>query len=176
MVREVCTYIHDILITWQAILTWYGTLLMNAQRGGMGTLDDWPGSPYTDKKGNKILLIYKEIQRDQVQSHIWVTASLYVAKYLRISSYIRKPFLMYDFAPDPLWISLYIRKILFSFLSVYLIGEMTDCWVLVIDPLRIPAAGDDSSCMSSSCQKPARHAFFSFHHNEYHASLPAWQF
>ncbi len=49
---------------------------MHAQRGGMGKLDDWPGSTYTDKKGNKILLIYKEIQRDQVQSHIWLTSSL----------------------------------------------------------------------------------------------------
>ncbi len=34
------------------------------------------------------------------------------------SSYIRKPFLIYDFATAPLWISLYMRKIWFSFLSV----------------------------------------------------------
>jgi hypothetical protein len=27
---------------------------------------------YTDKKDNKIFLIYKEIQRDRVQSHIWL--------------------------------------------------------------------------------------------------------
>jgi hypothetical protein len=53
---------------------------MHAQRGGMGKLDDWPGSPYTDKKENKIFIIYKEIQMDQVQSHIWITASLYMAK------------------------------------------------------------------------------------------------
>ncbi len=32
--------------------------------------------------------------------------------------YIRKPFLIYDFAPDPIWISLHMRKILFPFLSV----------------------------------------------------------
>ncbi len=36
-------------------------------------------------------------------------------KYLRISSYIRKPFLIYDFATAPLWISLYVRKIFFPF-------------------------------------------------------------
>ncbi len=35
------------------------------------------------------------------------------------SSYIRKPFLIYDFATAPLWISLYMRKIWFSYLSVY---------------------------------------------------------
>jgi len=35
------------------------------------------------------------------------------------SSCIKKPFLIYDFAPDPIWISLYMRKIFFSFLSVY---------------------------------------------------------
>ncbi len=42
-------------------------------------------------------------------------------KYLRISSYpyIRKPFLIYNFATAPLWISSYIKKILFSFLSVH---------------------------------------------------------
>ncbi len=72
----------------------------------------------TDKKEDKIFLVYKEIQPDRVQSHIWLTASSYIVKYFRISSYIRKPFLIYDFAHDPIWISLYMRKILFSFLSV----------------------------------------------------------
>ncbi len=32
---------------------------------------------------------------------IWLTASLYMGEYLRISSYIRKPFLIYDFATAP---------------------------------------------------------------------------
>jgi hypothetical protein len=45
-------------------------------------------------------------------------SSSYTVKYLRISSYIRKPFLICDFAPDPIWISLHMRKILFYFLSV----------------------------------------------------------
>ncbi len=44
-----------------------------------------------------------------------------MGKYLRISSYIRKPFLIYDFATAPLWISLYKRKIWIPFLSVYVI-------------------------------------------------------
>ncbi len=54
---------------------------------------------------------------EQLQSHIhiWLTASSYMGKYLRIFSYIRKPFLIYDFATAPLWISLYVRKILFHF-------------------------------------------------------------
>ncbi len=42
-----------------------------------------------------------------------------MGKYFCISSYIRKPFLIYDFATAPLWISLYMRKIFFSFLSVW---------------------------------------------------------
>jgi hypothetical protein len=72
---------------------------------------------YTDKKENIIVLIYKEIlyRRKQLQSHIWLTASSYMTKYLRISTNIRKPFLIYDFATDPIWISLYMRKIFFSF-------------------------------------------------------------
>jgi hypothetical protein len=32
---------------------------------------------------------------------------------------IGKPFLIYDFATAPLWISLYMRKIRFYFLSVH---------------------------------------------------------
>ncbi len=55
---------------------------------------------------------------EQLQSHIWLTSSSYMGKYLRISSFSRKPFLIYDFATAPLWISLYMRKIGFSFLSV----------------------------------------------------------
>jgi len=39
-----------------------------------------------------------------------------MVKYLRISSYIRKPFLIYDFATDP--ILNFLSKILFSFPSV----------------------------------------------------------
>jgi hypothetical protein len=41
-----------------------------------------------------------------------------MTKYLRISSYIWKPFLIYDFATAPTLISLCMRKILFYFLSV----------------------------------------------------------
>jgi hypothetical protein len=61
----------------------------------------------------------RKFRRDRLQSHIWRTASSYIVKYLRISSYIRKPFLIYDFATASIWISLYMRKILFSFLSVW---------------------------------------------------------
>ncbi len=61
----------------------------------------------------------RKFRMEQLQSHIWLTASSYMGIYLRISSYIRKPFFIYDFATAPLWISLYMRKIWFSFLSVY---------------------------------------------------------
>ncbi len=50
--------------------------------------------------------------------------SSYVGKYLRISSYIRKPFPINDFATAPLWISLYMKKIFFSFLSVHIKAEL----------------------------------------------------
>ncbi len=68
-------------------------------------------------KKNQIFLI-TQFRMEQLQSHIWRTASLNMVKYLRISSYIRKPFLIYDLATAPFWISLYTRKMLFSFLSV----------------------------------------------------------
>ncbi len=47
------------------------------------------------KKENQIFLIYKEIQNGAV-------AKSYMGKYLDISSYIWKPFLIYDFATTPL--------------------------------------------------------------------------
>ncbi len=56
---------------------------------------------------------------EQLQSHIWLTASSYMGKYFRISSCIRKPFLIYHFATAPLWISLYMNKnFIFFFISV----------------------------------------------------------
>jgi hypothetical protein len=54
------------------------------------------------KKENKIFLIYKEIKSGAVASHIRLTASSYMGKYLRIYSYIRKPFFKYDFVTAPL--------------------------------------------------------------------------
>ncbi len=87
----------------------------------------------TDKNKIKFSLYIRKFRVEQLQSHIWLTASSYMGKYLRISSYIRMPFLIYDFATAPFWISLYMRKILFSFLSVWsqflqgLYGLTLDC-------------------------------------------------
>ncbi len=73
---------------------------------------------YTDKKRN--FLIYKEIQSGAV-------AQSYMRKGLLIYEEMRKyfpiycmstPLVIYDFATAPFWISLYMRKIWFSFLSV----------------------------------------------------------
>ncbi len=70
------------------------------------------------KKKIKFSSYIGKFRVEQLQSHIWLTASSYMGKYFCISSYIRKPFLIYVFATAPLWISLYMRKIWFSFLSV----------------------------------------------------------
>jgi hypothetical protein len=85
-----------------------------------------PSSPtgqyhhYTDKKKRKLSSYIRKFRMKQLQSHIWLTASSYMGKYLRTSSYLKKPFLIYDFVTGPLWISLYMRKVFFSFLSVSL--------------------------------------------------------
>ncbi len=65
----------------------------------------------TDKKDNKIFLIYKEIQNGAVAKSYMTNGLLIYGEIFAHSSYIRKPFLMYDFATSPLWISLYKRKI-----------------------------------------------------------------
>ncbi len=41
-----------------------------------------------------------------------------MTKYLRISSYIRKPFLIYDFATDPLNFLIFEKNFIFFFISV----------------------------------------------------------
>ncbi len=58
---------------------------------------------YTDKKENLIFLIYREIQSGAV-AKLYLTNGrlMYMVKNLRISSYIRKPFLVYDFATYPI--------------------------------------------------------------------------
>ncbi len=76
--------------------------------------------PALIKKKIRFSPYIRKFRMEQLQSHIWLTASSSMGKYLRISSYIRKPFLIYDFATAPLWISLYMRKIWFSFLIVCL--------------------------------------------------------
>ncbi len=74
---------------------------------------------HTDKKENQIFSSYiRKFRLGQLQSHGWGRAS--------ISSYIRKRFLIYDFVTAPFWISLYMRKIIFSFLSV-----QSQFWVIL---------------------------------------------
>ncbi len=70
---------------------------------------------------------------EQLQSHTWLTATSHMVKYLRISPYIRKPFLIYDFATAPFWISLYMMKIFFSFLLVHLCSFYLKGWLVYVD-------------------------------------------
>ncbi len=74
---------------------------------------------YSDKKKIKFSSYIRKSRRERLQSHIWLTVFSYMTKYCRISSYIRKPFHVFDFATAPIWISWNMRKILFYFLSVY---------------------------------------------------------
>jgi hypothetical protein len=72
------------------------------------------------KKQNKIFLISKEIQKGPVaKSYMTNGLPTWVNFCAFCHIRIRKPFLIYDFAHDLIRISLY-KKILFSFLSVYL--------------------------------------------------------
>ncbi len=58
------------------------------------------------KKENRIFLIYKLISEGSVaKSYMTITASSYMV--YGISSYIRKLFLIYDFATDPILIFLF---------------------------------------------------------------------
>jgi hypothetical protein len=93
-------------------------------------------------KKNRISSYIRKFRRDRLQSHIWQTASSYATKYLPISSKIWKPFLIYDFAPKPLWITLYRRKIFLSFLSVHAHFPILGNWA----PPLFTSAGSASTC------------------------------
>ncbi len=69
---------------------------------------------YTDKKENEIFHFYKEIQMGAVSKS-------YMRKGFLIYEEMRKYLVIYEevVATAPFWISLYMRKILFSFSSVY---------------------------------------------------------
>ncbi len=78
--------------------------------------------PYTDKKRNEIFLIYLWYS-DGISCIVIYEEGLPHIQYGEIRNYLttytRRPFLIYDFATDPIWSSLYMRKIFFSFLSVW---------------------------------------------------------
>ncbi len=57
---------------------------------------------YTDKKEKKIFIICREIQNGAVAKSYMTNGLLIYRENLHISSYIRKPFLIYDFATAPL--------------------------------------------------------------------------
>jgi hypothetical protein len=59
---------------------------------------------YTDKNENQLFLIYRGIQSGAVAKSYMTNGLLnpsYIGKYFRITSYVRKPFLIYDFATAP---------------------------------------------------------------------------
>jgi hypothetical protein len=92
----------------------------------------------TDKKEKKIFLIYKEIQKGAFAKS-YMTNGLLIYGEIFAHFLIYKPFLINDFATAPLWISLYMRKIWFSFLSVWEIAQkvtMTNCTSFIPPLLR----------------------------------------
>jgi hypothetical protein len=54
--------------------------------------------PHTDKKENKIFLIYREIQSGAVAKSYMRKGFLYMRECANISPYIRRPLVIYDFA------------------------------------------------------------------------------
>ncbi len=63
----------------------------------MGVKPADKGGCCTDKKEYQLFLIYREIQSGAVAKSYMTNGLLIYGEYLRISSYIRKPLLIYDF-------------------------------------------------------------------------------
>jgi hypothetical protein len=58
-------------------------------------------SRYTDKKENKIFLIYKEIQMRSGAKSYMRKGFLIYEEMCKFSPYMKRPLVMDDFAPDP---------------------------------------------------------------------------
>ncbi len=82
------------------------------------------------------------------------TASSYITKYLPISSYIRK-----SFAPDPLWIPLYMRKIFFSFLTVYNVLPVKPV-AIFCDFVYVHCTVKDMYSYTHKCQRSIQHIVY----------------
>ncbi len=77
---------------------------------------------FTNLQGKSVFTLIKKKLKfphilDRVQSHVWLTTSSYIVKIFVNFLIIRKPFLIYDFAPDPIRIS-YEENFVFFFISV----------------------------------------------------------
>jgi hypothetical protein len=74
--------------------------------GSIHTACPWsryPSARYTlIKKKIKFSSYIRKLNRDRLQSHKWLTASSYIVKYLRISSYIWKPLLIQYMTLQPI--------------------------------------------------------------------------
>ncbi len=55
------------------------------------------------KKKIKFSSYIMKFKMEQLKSHIWLTTSAYIVKSLRISSYMRRPFLIYDSEFPHIW-------------------------------------------------------------------------
>jgi hypothetical protein len=93
-----------------------------------GIIGLWTAIPQSTLIKNKIKFssYIRKFRIEQLQGHIWLTASSCMGKYFRISSYIRKPFLIYDFATNCSILNflIYEENLILFFISVH----TQHCW------------------------------------------------
>ncbi len=121
-------------VPWPRSQTWCRILprcRRSGRRGGWFPLGQCRGRPssktdqfwrlHTDKKENKIFLIYKEIQKGAVAKSYMRKGFL---RYEELRKYL-VPLVIYDIATAPFWISLYMKKIFILFFICALYHETT---------------------------------------------------
>ncbi len=75
---------------------------------------------YTDKKEKQFSSYLRKFRVEQLQSHIWLRKGFLIYEEMRTYFPIYEEAVSHIwFVTAPFWISLYMRKIWFSFLSVY---------------------------------------------------------
>ncbi len=108
--------------------------------------------PALIKKIRKFSSYIRKFRVEQLQSHIWPTASSYMGIYLRFSSYIRKPFLIHDFATALLWIPYIWGRFSFLFYQCgFRIGQIP--FMLAIDRKRVILNTNDVAWNFDRCKR-----------------------
>ncbi len=89
----------------------------------------------TDKKEYKIFLIHNETLKGSVQSHIWLSASSCMVKYVRISSWLGRPSSYMTFPSEfpHIWGKFYFLFLslleIVSIIHIFCVNAATNCMV-----------------------------------------------
>ncbi len=131
------------------------------------------------KKKKKFSSHIRKSRWDQLQSHIWGLPNTWGnAQIFNHKWGGRWSIVIYDFAIDPFWISFYMRKMWFSFLSVYsTVTNLVYTTLFFLDPVysEPDTTGTDSGFTEDSLYTSSGSSYIGRHHKrDYRAEVQSF--